>query len=71
MYKVTAYFVDLKDNNYAYREGDTYPRKGLKADDARIAELSGSENKRGIPLIKKVDEKPAGKKAAEKNSADK
>ena len=56
MYKVIAYFVDLKDNNHEYRVGDTFPRKGLKVDDARLAELSGKENKRGIPLIQKVEE---------------
>jgi hypothetical protein len=46
--------------------GDTYPREGVKVEKERVEELAGNTNKRGIPLIKKV-EKPAkkAKKAAE------
>lgn len=54
MYKVIKYFTDLQDDGYAYNVGDTYPRKGLNPSEERIAELSGSENKQGVPLIKEV-----------------
>lgn len=37
-------------------EGDIFPREGVKVADERLAELSGSDNKRGIPLIEKVEE---------------
>jgi len=54
MYKVIAAFEDLQDGGYHYNEGDNYPRKGgAKPSKERIAELSGSDNKRGIPLIEK------------------
>lgn len=62
MYKVIAYFKDLQDNNYEYNVGDVFPREGLEVSDERIAELSGKENKRRIPLIE-FDEEAA--KAAE------
>lgn len=61
MYKVIEYFTDLQDNNHPYNEGDTFPRKGLSVTDERLKELSGSNNKRGMPLIKKVN---AQKKAS-------
>lgn len=61
MYKVLEYFMDLKDKNHEYNVGDTFPRKGLKVNAKRLTELSGSENKRGIPLIKKMEEKTAKK----------
>lgn len=56
MYKVIVRFKDLKDNGHLYNEGDTYPRKGKRASKARIAELSSTENKRGVALIAEVDE---------------
>lgn len=58
MYKVIRYFTDLQDDDYIYREGDTYPRKGLKPTADRINELASDRNKRGLPLIKKAVEKP-------------
>lgn len=63
MYKVVKHFVDLQDNNYSYKVGETYPRKGYTATDERIAELAGKENKQGEPLIKKVK---SAKKTADK-----
>ena len=51
MHKVIVRFKDLKDNGHLYNVGDTYPRKGKRASKARIAELSGTENKRGVALI--------------------
>lgn len=59
MYKVIKLFADLEDKNHVYNPGDVYPREGLKVTDERIKELSGSENKRGEPLIELVEEKPA------------
>lgn len=53
-YKVIKYFTDLQDNNFAYHVGDTYPREGKDVSPSRIAELAGSDNKRGIPLIELV-----------------
>lgn len=53
-YRVIKFFTDLQDNNHAYNVGDTYPREGLNPSEERIAELSGSENKQGVPLIKEV-----------------
>jgi hypothetical protein len=60
-YKVIAYFEDLQDNNYAYDPKDpnrnTYPRKGLEVSKERVKELATTQNRRKIPLIKKVEEK--------------
>ena len=64
MLKVIKFFHDLQDKNHEYNVGDIYPREGLKPTPERIAELSGSENKQGQPLIAEVSE-PA-KKAAKK-----
>lgn len=51
MYKVIKFFHDLQDNNHPYNVGDEYPRKDVKVTDERIAELSGKDNKQGVPLI--------------------
>jgi hypothetical protein len=74
MYKVLKYFTDLHDKNYPYNEGDIFPRKGIKVTEERLAELAGSDNKRGEPLIVKVEEpqaeeKPEPKKPAKKKKA--
>ena len=74
MYKVIKFFTDLHDGDYPYNVGDTFPRAGVAVTDGRLAELAGSDNKQGAPLIQLVDEPkkapakaPAkrGKKAAE------
>ena len=52
MYEVIKGFMDLQDDNHLYEVGQTYPRSGYKPTDERIAELSGSNNKRGKPLLK-------------------
>lgn len=52
MYEVLWAFKDLQDDEYRYEIGNTYPRAGYKPTDERIDELSGSNNKRGKPLIK-------------------
>ena len=66
MYKVIAYFEDLQDNRHAYNVGDEYPRKGLEVTDKRIEELATTQNRRKIPLIKKVEEKQKKPKKADK-----
>lgn len=56
MYKVIKLFTDLQDNGHRYEVGDEYPRLGLKPSLARIAELSGSNNRQKTPLIVEVDD---------------
>ena len=58
MYKVIESFTDLRDNNYVYYVGDTFPRNGVKAGAERVAELSSDKNLQGVPLIEEVVEKP-------------
>ena len=58
MYKVIKSFTDLQDNNYAYYVGDTFPHNGVEVGAERIAELASDKNRRGIPLIEEVVEKP-------------
>jgi hypothetical protein len=72
MYKVVKLFTDLQDNNYRYEVGDEYPRLGLKPSIARIAELSGSNNKQGIPLIEEIKDLAGDEEEikAEEKSAD-
>lgn len=55
MYEVLWAFKDLQDDEYRYEKGDTYPRTDYKPTDERIDELSGSNNKRGKPLIKAAE----------------
>lgn len=64
MYKVIHYFNDLQDDGYAYNVGDEFPHKGMTVTKERIAELAGSGNKQGVPLIAEVKQKRT-KKAAE------
>lgn len=56
MYRVLAYFTDLQDNNHPYTEGKPFPRDGLTVSEARLKELSSTNNKRGIKLIEFVEE---------------
>ena len=56
MYKVIEYFTDLQDRSRKYYVGDTFPREGLTVSKKRLEELSTDKNRRGIPLIEKVDE---------------
>ena len=56
MYTAKVAFVDLKDDRHFYNAGDTFPREGLSVDAARIAELAGSDNRMGYPLIEAVPE---------------
>lgn len=56
MYKVIHFFTDLQDFNHPYNVGDIFPRDGLKVSEARLRELSGSNNKQHKPLIKLVED---------------
>lgn len=57
-YEVIHAFTDLLDNRYAYAVGDSFPREGIDVSEERLKELSGSNNKQGVPLIKKIKAKP-------------
>lgn len=51
MYKVIVPFADSCDDGYVYRTGDTYPREGYEPTSERVAELIGTANGRGFPVI--------------------
>ena len=53
-YKVINYFEDLQDFNHPYKVGDMFPRLGMKVSEARLKELSSSNNRRKKPLIELV-----------------
>ena len=55
MLKVIKAFKDLSDNCYKYNVGDVYPHDNIKVSDARIAQLSGCNNRQETPLIANVD----------------
>lgn len=55
-YRVICKFKDLQDNGFFYNVGDVYPRKSKRASKKRIAELSSSDNRRGMPLIEEIAE---------------
>lgn len=63
MYRVIEFFADLQDGGYAYHVGDKYPRDGVVVSEPRLRELAGSDNKRGMPLIKEIPEKKAREEA--------
>ena len=58
MYRVIKAFTDLQDNKHAYSVGDTFPHNGIEVDAERIAELASDKNRRGVPLIEEIAEKP-------------
>ena len=58
-YTVLRHFTDLQDDNFHYVDGAVYPRHGYTPSEERIKELSGNNNKQGVPLIKAVKEKAA------------
>ncbi len=68
MYKVIKRFHDLQDATktkngtvyFEYNVGDVFPRKGKEVTEDRLAELAGSGNRQGAPLIELVEEKAAG-----------
>lgn len=56
MYVAIERFKDLKDDNFIYNVGDKFPRKGKRVSKARLAELSGTENRRGRAVIAEAEE---------------
>lgn len=56
MYKVLKNFQDLQDNRYSYRAGDIFPREGMKVSKERLEELSTTNNRRHLVLIKEIVE---------------
>lgn len=54
-YVVIKRFADFQDGNRIYEAGDDYPRLGLDVSERRLAELAGSDNLAGEPLIVDVD----------------
>lgn len=79
MYKVIKKFHDLQDARktksgevyHEYNVGDVFPRDGVEVSEERLAELAGSDNKQGVPLIELVQEKAASKKTAKKTTSGK
>ena len=57
-YKVIEYFEDLQDNGRPYNVGDVFPVDGNTVTDERLSELASNQNRRRIPLIEEVEEKP-------------
>ena len=57
-YKVIEYFEDLQDNGRPYNVGDVFPADGNTVSAERIAELASTQNRRRIPLIEEITEKP-------------
>lgn len=57
-YKVIAYFEDLQDNGRPYNVGDVFPADGNTVTAERLAELESTQNRRHIPLIEEIVEKP-------------
>ena len=53
-YKVLVYFEDLQDHRHPYHAGDLFPRAGYAPSAKRIAELCGTNNKRGAAVIEPV-----------------
>ena len=64
MYKALIDFVDLLDN-HKYHAGDTFPRMGYDPGAERIAQLAGTNNRRGVPVIAEVPKKAAVKPVEE------
>ena len=58
MYKVIKSFTDLQDNGRPYNVGDVFPADGNTVTAERLSELASTQNRRHIPLIEEVAEKP-------------
>lgn len=70
LYKVIAYFEDLKDGGKPYNVGDIYPKGDIIPTRERVAELSSGKNRRHIPLIKKVEDPNVEKPSKKGNKKD-
>lgn len=55
-YIVKTPFADLEDGRRYYLAGEKFPRDGLTVSDERLAQLAGSDNLMGFPLIEKVED---------------
>ena len=55
MYKAIRYFTDLEDNSHSYNPGDIFPRENFQVSEKRIEDLLTGNNRRGIPVIEKVE----------------
>lgn len=64
-FEVIRYFTDAQDKEYAYHEGDIYPRAGLSVSEKRIKELLSGNNFQRVPLIKRTDKVAVEKKVEE------
>lgn len=71
MYKVIKFFTDLQDNDHPYDVGEPFPREGVEVSEERFAELLGSKNKRGEPLIEKHTEAAKSSEDAESSETEK
>ena len=67
-YRTIVYFEDLNDNSHPYNVGDVFPREGFEVPTDRLNELSGVNNRRGMPLIEKVEGKVLQKKQNRKRT---
>lgn len=56
MYRVVKFFTDLQDGDHPYHVGDIFPRDGVEVTEDRIKELSGRNNRQGVPLIEYAGE---------------
>ena len=57
-YKVIEYFEDLQDNGRPYNVGDVFPVDGNTVTAERLSELASTQNRRHVPLIEEIAEKP-------------
>lgn len=53
MWRVKKDFFDVCAD-HGYSAGDNFPFDGAKVGEERIAELSGNDNKLGMPLIEEI-----------------
>lgn len=51
-YVAAVDFADINDDFRMYKAGEEYPRPDLIVSEKRLAELAGSDNRAGYPLIK-------------------
>jgi len=54
-YESIRRWVDFEDR-HLYNAGDAFPHDGRQISEARIAELSGTQNKAGFAVIKATQE---------------
>ena len=69
-YKVIVYFEDLQDNGRPYNVGDVFPVDGNTVTAGRLAELASTQNRRHIPLIEEIAEKPKRTRKKETTNRD-